>query len=440
MPLADYSFEADKWSNGQKNDHTVARKKGASYQLKWYKNPPYPFGEDVSTGRAKVKAERCTRLFELRKRMNSDLKSADGGAGVIGYATEVFLNLDENHPGVIEAVPFVAGVKDFATVRRNPAGLYTAMLSAAKAVDSMHARSIVHGDLKPDNILMVSVGAGGAEVRAVLIDFDSAYYEEDIPSPEDISGTPGYISPEVFSYMNDEEYEEEDGSDSRFYGQLTRARDIFSLGVIFHELITGAAPTFSEKGATIDRKKIGEAYLGDLIESMLESDPAQRPVAGDVYDAIQSRGESMATEPYQELWPEHESLYEYQSDLSRFRKIRRLDDCGSHRYQVHYASGQVRDYIIEMMVKARIVKKKGGEADVKAGSFVRNGCTYEADMLWPEHDGYRIDPEAMKKRGYAILYRVTDGTSRNYAVYKRGQGYLDRSFRVLTFEKCVVLK
>jgi len=440
MPLADYSFDEVKWSNGQKNDHTVARKKGVSYQLKWYKNPPYPFGEDVTSGRAREKAERCVKLLELRKRMNSDLQSADGGVGQIAYAAEVFLNLDEDHPGVIEAVPFVEGVRDFNTVRKNSNGLYTALLSAARAVDCMHSKGIVHGDLKPDNILMVSSGAGGAEVRAVLIDFDSAYYETDIPSPEDISGTPGYISPEVFFYMNDEEYEEEDGSDSRFYGQLTRARDIYSLGIIFHELITGAPPVFTETGVVIDRTKIGQAYLGELIENMLENDPVQRPVAGEVYDAIHSRGESMTAEPYEALWPEHEALYEYQTNLSRFRKIRRLDDCGSHRYMVYYAGGQVRDYIIEMMTKAQIVKKKSGEGDAKTGSFERNGRKYEADVLWPEHDGYRIDPEAMKKRGYAILYRVTDGTSRDYAVYKRGQGYLDRSFRVLTFEKCIVMK
>ncbi|HLV85598.1 MAG TPA: serine/threonine-protein kinase [Candidatus Sulfotelmatobacter sp.] len=100
-------------------------------------------------------------------------------------------------------------------------------LNVCSAVQYAHQRLIVHRDLKPGNILVASDGT------PKLLDFGIAK----ILDPEDFSGpmeptltvfrvlTPGYASPE------------------QIRGEpITTATDVYSLGVILFELLTGASP------------------------------------------------------------------------------------------------------------------------------------------------------------------------------------------------------
>jgi len=99
-------------------------------------------------------------------------------------------------------------------------------LNILRAVAFAHARLIVHRDLKPNNILI----AGNADVR--LLDFGIARLLQPEPGPSaqhTVAGaaalTPAYAAPEQFT------------------GQaVTVATDVYSLGVIQFELLTGASP------------------------------------------------------------------------------------------------------------------------------------------------------------------------------------------------------
>ena len=91
----------------------------------------------------------------------------------------------------------------------------------ADALHHAHKRGLVHRDVKPANILLDTEG------RPYLADFGLALKEEDYGKGGGIRGTPAYMSPEQAS-----------GEGHRVDGRS----DVFSLGSVFYELLTGRRP------------------------------------------------------------------------------------------------------------------------------------------------------------------------------------------------------
>ncbi len=103
------------------------------------------------------------------------------------------------------------------------------MISICEAVDHAHRRGIVHRDLKPANILVDDAG------RARILDFGVAKLadtETDMPNQV---GTMGYMSPEQL----------------RGDHEIDGRSDVYALGVLLHELLTGQMP-YQLSGLTID--------------------------------------------------------------------------------------------------------------------------------------------------------------------------------------------
>ncbi len=93
--------------------------------------------------------------------------------------------------------------------------------TVAKALHYAHRQGLVHRDIKPGNILLDTRG------EPFVADFGLALREENIGKGPKYAGTPAYMSPEQAR-----------GEGHRVDGRS----DIFSLGVVFYELLTGRQP------------------------------------------------------------------------------------------------------------------------------------------------------------------------------------------------------
>jgi Protein kinase domain len=144
----------------------------------------------------------------------------------------------------------------------------------ASALDAAHRADVLHRDLKPDNIYLVPDPAVPSGERAKVIDFGLAKLgTSGHTMANTIFGTPRYMSPEQ----------------CRSSGEIDQRSDIYSLGCILFELLTGRTPFDGDLRQLIERHQrtmppraksfapeISQG-LDDLIDSMLAKEPAARP-------------------------------------------------------------------------------------------------------------------------------------------------------------------
>lgn len=109
------------------------------------------------------------------------------------------------------------------------------MSDIARALDYIHQNKVVHCDIKPDNILFRHDGS------AVLTDFGIAKKLENKTTAVSkiISGTPYYMSPEQFQAK-----------------PLDGRSDIYSLGIVFYEMLTGTVPFKGKEAVHVALKHI----------------------------------------------------------------------------------------------------------------------------------------------------------------------------------------
>jgi serine/threonine-protein kinase len=126
------------------------------------------------------------------------------------------------------------------------------------ALTAAHAKGIVHRDLKPDNIFLIADPDGPLGERPKLLDFGIAKLTDiglagSATKTGAVMGTPTYMSPEQ----------------CRGTGDVDHRADLYSLGCIFYELVTGRPP-FIDRGA------------GELIGAHLymQPEPPSRHAAG----------------------------------------------------------------------------------------------------------------------------------------------------------------
>jgi serine/threonine protein kinase len=94
------------------------------------------------------------------------------------------------------------------------------MFKCAKALHYAHSRGVIHRDIKPSNIMLTQ----DSDVR--IIDFGIALVaDSEISRIEGIAGSPSYMSPEQVQSL-----------------ELTNRSDLYSLGAVMYELLTGTRP------------------------------------------------------------------------------------------------------------------------------------------------------------------------------------------------------
>jgi serine/threonine protein kinase/tetratricopeptide (TPR) repeat protein len=143
----------------------------------------------------------------------------------------------------------------------------------AKALGAAHEKGIVHLDVKPDNVMLLTDGTRTDAVK--VVDFGIAGLMHQSGEEEEIAGTPEYIAPERAAGH---------GYDSR--------SDVYALGVMAYEMLSGVVPFHGKSHiATLTmqvkdppeplRRHAGgksvAPELETLVMRMLEKDPAARP-------------------------------------------------------------------------------------------------------------------------------------------------------------------
>ncbi len=111
------------------------------------------------------------------------------------------------------------------------------MRQVCLAVDVAHQKAIIHRDLKPDNILLIDSGTETEKVK--VIDFSIAKMKESGKDPNLTSagvvvGTPQYISPEQAQGL-----------------ELDSRSDIYSMGIILYQMLTGNVPFTGKTSAML---------------------------------------------------------------------------------------------------------------------------------------------------------------------------------------------
>ena len=152
---------------------------------------------------------------------------------VMEFVNGMSLRDAENGEAVeaIQAVEIVAGV--------------------AAGVGHAHQNGILHRDIKPSNILLTS------ELDPKLGGFGMADVAENVASGMGM-GTPAYVAPEVLLHA----------------ASATPASDVFSLGMILHELLTGMTPRAGEPVNTALVPNLGD--LRHLVQKAVALEPLLR--------------------------------------------------------------------------------------------------------------------------------------------------------------------
>jgi serine/threonine protein kinase len=141
------------------------------------------------------------------------------------------------------------------------------IFKCAKALHYAHQRGVIHRDIKPGNIMLTT----NNDVR--IIDFGIAIMKDsDVSRIEGIAGSPSYMSPEQVESA-----------------EITIASDIYSLGAVMYELLTGFRPF---RASTLSRLLNQIVYatappihtlrtsvpeeLEEIVSTALQKDPANR--------------------------------------------------------------------------------------------------------------------------------------------------------------------
>ena len=264
---------------------TFAERGGRQYFIKEFLSPTYP--DDDAPGSEKIKAKKRARCaaFEAHHRgVQRALAplSAYGGNLIV---TLDFFRWGAKYYKVTEKVD-AEGLSSADVTALGLRPQLVLMKTVAHSLKILHDLKIVHRDLKPSNVLIKRTELG---YTTKLIDFDSAYIAGRPPPPEEIVGTINYYSPELLGYI------QEAGVAP---GELGVASDIFALGLIYTEYLTGAPPPFDaaryhepavavRSGETLRIPRRGiPTQIADLIDAMMSPDPARRPTIGHVHATL----------------------------------------------------------------------------------------------------------------------------------------------------------
>jgi serine/threonine protein kinase len=172
--------------------------------------------------------------------------------------------------------PLIKGLTLAERIRGGPVAateVHRLGIALTDALCHVHARGIVHRDVKPDNILL----APGGGIRLVDFGIARASGSREVTAKSLVVGTAGYLAPE------------------RIRGAAaTPSTDVYAVGLTLLEALVGRrtyeGTALQQAMAAIDRPPVIPATLGPrwytLLSALTDSDPRRRPTMSDAGDVL----------------------------------------------------------------------------------------------------------------------------------------------------------
>ncbi|HEV8319989.1 MAG TPA: protein kinase [Myxococcota bacterium] len=241
------------------------------------------------------------------------LRAADAGERAERFAREARLLAEISHPAIVRyvdhgttgegerwlAMEWLDGETLEARLRRASLDVPQTLALAARVAEALgmaHRRGIVHRDVKPSNLFLQD----GRLERVKMLDFGVAALTNVGPGASSTGGagagigTPGYMAPEQ----------------ARGGPDVDARADVFSLGCVLFECLTGRPPFLAEHAIAVLAKILLEEVplpgqlvpgvppaLDTLVGSMLAKDAARRPAdAGAVLAALDELGRAVVAD------------------------------------------------------------------------------------------------------------------------------------------------
>ncbi len=154
------------------------------------------------------------------------------------------------------------------------------ILSLAETLGELHSSDIIHRDLKPSNVLVTEDGSVRLTDFGIAKSFDRNQNQSAITLNDTRPGTPFYMSPESSARLRDR--------------AIAKKADVYSLGVMAYELLTGRLPYDVENLSPTEcvlvireeqpcsfaeRRTIIAPEIETIIMATLEKEPEKRPSA-----------------------------------------------------------------------------------------------------------------------------------------------------------------
>lgn len=222
------------------------------------------------------------------------LKEAERASGLSGEHVAAIYDVLEEQGEIFLIMEYVEGetlrlrMQDPITVEE----FLDIAIQCADALVSAHSRGIVHCDLKPENIMLTGVQQVKILDFGVAKHFPRSDQSSTVEKSDVLVGTPSYMSPEVLL---------ERFPDGR--------ADIFSLGVVFYEMLSGHHPFQADSFVATSNRILRESppplrrfnpdvptALENIVDRMLTKDHAQRIAAQELMVELRAvRGETASS-------------------------------------------------------------------------------------------------------------------------------------------------
>lgn len=258
-----------------------AKRGGEEYFIKEFLAPIYPVNHELLSDEQIERKIRICKKFEVEKSRLYRAISECSNGNIVPVAQ--FFRHKSHYYIITEKINAKKlAIEDIKAMPLGQKLIITKII--AYSVGLLHSKGIVHGDIKPDNLLF-SKSPNGI-YTAKLIDFDSSFFADNPPkNNEDFQGDMIFLAPESYLYMAGE------------IDKITTKADVFALGVLFHLFWSGELPYIDKTQydyvfeAVLSDEKVGilrdiPQSIAVIIHQMLDKNPNNRPSLSSVFMAL----------------------------------------------------------------------------------------------------------------------------------------------------------